>query len=34
MAKVEKLVRSQAQSSKGKLDFFFLRKGASFDVAV
>jgi len=34
MARIENLVRKQAKSSKGKLDFFFLKKGSSFELAV
>jgi beta-lactamase superfamily II metal-dependent hydrolase len=34
MAKVEKLVRNQAKSSNGKLHFFFLKKGPSFDLSI
>ena len=30
MARLEKLVRRRAKTSKGQLDFFFLKKGASF----
>ena len=34
MARIENLVRKQAKSSKGKLDFFFLKNGSSFELAV
>lgn len=34
MARVQRLVRMQAQSSKGKLEFFFLKKGSSFDLVI
>jgi hypothetical protein len=34
MARIEKLVRKKAKASGGKMEFFFLKEGSSFELAV